>query len=483
MTTWQPSPLPDRLDIGIVHLGLGAFFRAHTAAFTEDAIVASGGDWGFAAVSMRDPTLAHVLKAQRGRFALIEQRPDGPQLRQLSVIRRTLALGDGPGRVVSLLASAGVHVVTITVTEKGYGLHPGSRALDTAHPAIAHDLRNPQAPVGLIGTLVAGLALRRGGGHPGLTLMSCDNLPANGKVLRALVLAFARQRDSGLADWIAATCTFPDAMVDRITPAPTAATQDLARQITGQPDPAAVATEPFRQWVIQDRFAGPHPDWAAAGALIVPDVAPFEDMKLRMLNGAHSLLAYIGTLAGFASVRDVMAVPVLARTIAAHMRAAARTLRAPDGFDTDVYARALLDRFANPAIDHRCAQIAMDGSQKMPQRIFAPAEAARRMGQDSTPFALATALWIAHVIGRAEDGTPLPLQDPMADTLRDALRGVASPQDAVAALCALPGLTMGSLSDDPEWRAEVAGMLGDLQQHGVIATLTRQREEQIDADP
>ncbi len=460
--TWKRSTLPADLGIGILHLGLGAFHRAHQAAFTEDAIAAAGGDWGIAAVSMRNPALANTLTAQRGRYGLIERHPDGPRLSEISVIREALSLPDDPVSVLARFADPGLHIVTITVTEKGYGVAPGSRDLDPAHPAIAHDLTAPGAPRGLIGVIAAGLARRRDAGLGGLTLMSCDNLPDNGELLRALVLAFTHRTDPTLAHWIEAECRFPNAMIDRITPAPTDDTRRLAQRITGHADAAAVETEPFRQWVIEDAFAGPRPRWDSAGAQIVADVAPFETMKLRMLNGAHSLIAYVGVIGGFAAVRDVMAQPRLARLVARHMADAATTITPTEGLDTHQYAEALSARFANPAIDHRCIQIAMDGSQKLPQRIFTPALLRLRRGLKVDSFAFATAAWLRHV-ELAPSGGP---DDPMRRELRGAMaRGDAGA--CVAAIGGLPGLSGQELFADPGWSDAVAGHLGRLRDRGL----------------
>lgn len=465
------SPLPDTLGIGILHLGLGAFHRAHQAAYTQDAIAAAGGDWGIEAVSMRNPTLADVLTQQAGRFTLIERHPEGPQLLDMTVIRNAFALPGNAARLAARMADPALHIMTITVTEKGYGADIGARALNRADPAIAQDLSTPDAPPqSLIGHLVAGLAARRDAGGTGLTLMSCDNLPDNGTFLSALVLEFAQATRPDLTDWIAQQCRFPNSMVDRITPAASQETFAIAQQALGAPDPAAIETEPFRQWVIQDNFAGPRPAWETAGAQIVADVAPFEAMKLRLLNGSHSLMAYLGALAGKPAVRDVMGDADLLRVIRTHMDLAAQTLPHVPGLDPDSYRDALIERFSNPAIDHRCLQIAMDGSQKLPQRIFAPAQLQLNHGRGIATFALAVAAWIRFAAGAPEKGTPLPLDDPLADDIRAALGAAGSDAAAqVAAMAGLPGLAHQEVLENAGFCACVATLLRRLERDGVAA--------------
>ncbi|MCP1168825.1 mannitol dehydrogenase family protein, partial [Limimaricola sp. ASW11-118] len=243
------------------------------------------------------------------------------------------------------------------------------------------------------GLLVEALRRRRGAGRAPFTVLCCDNLPENGALLRGGVLGFARRVDPEFADWISAEVAFPSSMVDRITPAATDDTRALARRLTGYEDAAAIETEPFCQWVIEDRFPQGRPDWEAGGAIFVEDVAPFERMKLRMLNGAHSLIAYAGFVAGHTLVRDAMASAALAALVRRHIAAAARTLGPLPGIDLAAYGAELAARFANPAIAHETYQIAMDGSQKLPQRIFGPAWDAQQAGRDLRPFAFATAAW------------------------------------------------------------------------------------------
>jgi fructuronate reductase len=444
----------------ILHFGLGAFHRAHQAAFTQAA-----GGWAIEAVSMRNPAQSDALNAAGGRWHLVERAPEGPRVTAMTVIDRAHCLATDPAGTLARMADPEVQVVTATVTEKGYGFHPATRRLDPGHPSIAPDLAAPTSPRGLVGALVEGLRLRRAAGLGGLTVMSCDNLSGNGHLLAALVDDFARLHDPSLADWIAAACAFPDSMVDRITPASSDATFAAVRAATGRDDPLAVETEPFRQWVIEDRFAGPRPDWEKAGALIVAGVAPHEVMKLRMLNGSHSLIACLGAVAGLEAVRDVMARPALRRLVDRHMQAAAATMAAIPGLDPARYAADLVRRFENPAIRHLCLQIAADGSQKMPQRILAPAAEALSRGQDAGAFALATAAWLRFLQGRNDNGAPLVPSDPLAECLLPAAR--AAPQAAVASVARCLGLQDRLPFADPAWCALVATHLAALRDQGV----------------
>ncbi|WP_207382970.1 mannitol dehydrogenase family protein [Pseudaestuariivita atlantica] len=404
----------------ILHLGLGAFFRAQLADYTQDA-----GGWRIEPVGMRSDRLVRAMRDAEG-YGVILRAPDGPRLKRITCCTRPWHLPTEAEALVSRFADPEVRIVSLTITEKGYGAALSERRLDPEADVIAADLAAANPPQGAIGLIVAGLAARRAAGRGGLTLMSCDNLPDNGGLLAALVGEFAERRDPDLARWIAETCTFPASMVDRITPATTEATLAEAGALGGAPDPLAVETEPFRQWVIEDRFAGPRPAWEDAGAEFVADVAPYEDMKLRMLNGAHSLLAYLGCLAGLEAVRDVMAHPVAA-LVDRHMAAAARTV-SPD-LDTDAYRAALLDRFANPAIRHLCRQIASDGSQKLPQRLLAPAGIALQAGESLDTYALAVAAWLRFV---AREG--LDVADPLAARLAALPAGYPDRLDAVAAI-------------------------------------------------
>lgn len=467
-----PGYRPEEHGVGIVHLGLGNFARAHLLAYTDTALAAEGGDWRVTGVSLRGTAVAESLRPQDGRYTLLTQGA-APSARVIGALAEVLAGPDAGALALAAMQAPGCRIVSLTVTEKGYGITSDGR-LDRSHPAVRADLAQPAAPVGVIGLIVAALAGRRAAGLAALTVLSCDNLAHNGQKLRAAVLEFAQDTGGAdLAGWIASEARFPSTMVDRITPAATAATAAIAAELTGYEDQAAVDTEPFAQWVIEDDFCAGRPAWDLGGAVFVRDVAPYEQMKLRMLNGAHSMLAYSGQLSGKAFVRDVMADPAHAALVRSHLAAAAATLRGLS-IDLDAYADALAARFANPAIAHATAQIAMDGTQKLPQRITAPALEALATGTASRPYAFALAAWLAYLLRREADGRLLPVDDPKAAALAAALascRGAADSIAAVAALCPdilPPALTGGAFG------AALRDSLSLILSEGMAAVIARE---------
>ena len=300
--------------VGIVHLGLGAFFRAHVAQYVSEAMAARGGDWRVIGISLRRPDIRDALAPQGFRYHAVERGPDGDTPRGIDVISDVLVAPEDPEAVIRALADPAIRLVTLTITEKGYCRDPATGALDRANPDIRHDIAVPSRPRSAPGFLVAALARRRALGLRPFTVLSCDNLPDNGAQTRAVTLALARVTDPALADWIEAEARFPSTMVDRIVPATTV--DDIARLARdhGIADAAPVFHEPFRQWVIEDDFVdGARPAFEVAGATLVADVAPFEAMKLRCLNGAHTALACLGLLAGHETIADTVARSALRR--------------------------------------------------------------------------------------------------------------------------------------------------------------------------
>jgi fructuronate reductase len=298
--------------------------------------------------------------------------------------------------------------------------------------------------------------------------LCCDNLPDNGGLIRAGALDLARRVDPDLAGWIEGEVAFPATMVDRITPASTDTTHADAARLTGCRDEAAVETEPFTQWVIEDEFSSGRPAWEAGGAIFTSDVAPYEHMKLRMLNGSHSLMAYAGFLAGLKYVRDAIAWPPLAALVRRHLTVAASTLRPLEGVDFADYAAALVERFANPAIAHETYQIAMDGTEKLPQRILLPALAHLEEGGDIRSFAWATAAWMHYCLGRNETGEAYALRDPREAEIAGAVAKAGNHAPAIAgALMDLPVFVPQALAASPVWRDTVTEILGDILERGM----------------
>lgn len=484
----RPGYDRDALGIGIVHLGLGAFARAHLAAVNDAALRAgAGADWGICGVSLRHADTRDALAPQDGLYALALRDADGGGVPRQHVgvigcLRETLVAPEDPQAVLGRIAAAGTRIVSITVTEKGYCHDPASGRLNPDHPDIAHDLANPASPRGVIGFLVYGLQRRRAAGCSPLTVMSLDNLPANGRLLRALVLAFAAQVDGGLADWIASACACPCSMVDRIVPRTTDADRREIAGTLGVRDAWPVVAEPYLEWVVEDRFAAGRPDWTTGGARFVVDAAPFETLKLRMVNGAHSALAYLSVMAGWATVDEAMAQPGMRRFLSALMRHEIEpTLPPLPGLDLARYREGLLQRFANPALRHQTRQIAMDGSQKLPQRLLNTVRDRLAVDAPIAGLALAVAGWLHFLRGSDQAGRACEIQDPMAEALayrygqaeaamRQAGAGPAAMLAWAEAMTRFEPV-FGRLGEEPRFVRAVAQAAQSLRSLGVAGTL------------
>lgn len=470
----QPRVDPRALGVGIVHLGIGAFHRAHQAQYTEDAVAAAGGDWGICGVSQRSRTVVDQLGAQDGLYTVLVRGAQHVDARVVGTVRELLFAGDQPEDVVARMADPAVRIVTSTVTEKGYRHDPATGRLRRDDPAIQSDV-DGGAPRTVVGQIVRGIQTRlRAGGGP-LTLLCCDNLSHNGNTLSRLVADFVdmlpEAEAAPLASWLAEHVRFPNCMVDRIVPAATAVDRAAARELIGLDDEAVVVTEPFRQWVIEEDFPGGRPAWERAGVLFTTDVMPYEVMKLRMLNGAHSALAYLGALAGCETVSETMGHEAFA-TVAQRLMEVdvLPTLDPPGGVDLGEYEHVLLGRFANPALRHRTVQIAMDGSQKLPQRLLATLRARRAAGAEPRWVAFAVAAWIRWVWSETtDDGAPRVLDDPLAPVLHAAVRDVTDPGDAVDRLLARPEVFGDDLRDDVVTRRLLTEALRSLTLDGALA--------------
>ena len=389
-TVARPSFDPRQLKPGILHLGVGNFHRAHQAVYTEDAIARRGGDWGVVGVSLRRPDTPALLAPQDNLYT-VETLGIERHVRVMGVIGRTLTAPDSRANLFGNFAQPGIRVVSLTITEKGYCLD-GSGALAEDHPDIVHDLKSPGEPRSAIGWIVRGLAKRAGAGAPGVTIVSCDNLAENGSKLQRAVLRFARTAEPTLVSWIENNVSFPQTMVDCIVPATDAATIARVEADLGLHDAAPVAREEFAQWVIEDKFSGPRPAWDEVGAEIVAAVAPFERLKLHVLNASHSTLAYRGIRRGHRYVREAIADVDLARFVEAMvMEEIAPSLAL---LDVAGYWSKVRTRFANPRIDHRLAQIAEDGSAKLAQRVLPILIANIRAGRPATRLAQVVRSWL-----------------------------------------------------------------------------------------
>jgi fructuronate reductase len=452
----QSSYSDARVGIGIVHLGLGAFHRAHQAAYLDAWLERNGGGpWGICAANLRsNQAIVDALTAQGCRFHLAAWRDrDHVELSEIRSIRRALFARDDQRTLFDVLTAPATRIVTLTVTEKAYGLKPASGELNADDPAIAHDLREPERPESVPGVLVEALRRRRLAGARPFTVLCCDNMPANGRRTRLAVTELARRHSPELAAHIEDEVAFPSSMVDRIVPAVSAESRARLAGLIGQDDPAAVATEAFSQWVVEDSFTQGRPDWEPEGVDMVADVAPYETMKLRLLNGAHSLLAYAGLLRGFTTVAEAVADPGLHAALGEYWREAISSLTPRPPTDAGRYTALLLERFRNASLEHSLSQIAMDGSQKLPQRWLAGALANLERGRSAGATAAAVAAWLAYVRGDDAAGKTWAVDDPLAARLTACRRGSAD--ETVAALLALADVFPPRLGGHPGFRREV----------------------------
>ncbi|MCW2763130.1 MAG: Mannitol dehydrogenase, C-terminal domain protein, partial [Marmoricola sp.] len=394
----RPHIDASELGVGIVHLGPGAFHRAHQAAFTEDALADSPGDWGICGVTQRSATVVEQLRPQDGLYSLVERSATSSDVRVMGVLREVLSAQKEPAVVIQRIAAPTTRIVSLTVTEKGYRSDILTGEIRRSDPHIRSDV-DGGPPQTVLGQLVRGLQARRLAQSGPVTILCCDNLSGSGKTLRSLVEQFCMLLEpserAGLNTWIHENVAFPQSMVDRIVPATTAEDLDEVRGRLGLDDHGAVVTETFRQWVIEDQFPAGRPAWETAGAIFTDDVTPYETLKVRLLNGSHSTLAYLGALKGIRLVADVMIHPELAECARRLMDDdVTPTLVIPEGFDIASYKASVLERFADPSIRHRTAQVAMDGSQKLPSRLLATIYERYAAGAEPRWACLGVAAWM-----------------------------------------------------------------------------------------
>ncbi len=455
---------------GVVHLGIGAFHRAHQAVVFDDALASGDLRWGVLGASLRSPSVAEQLNPQDGLYTLVVRDGAEERLRIIGAGRGVMVGPQDPAALVAAMADADVHIVTLTVTEKGYRLDPATGDLMLDDPEVAADLADIAAPRTAPGFIVAALKVRKERGLKPFTVISCDNLPHNGKRIRAGVLEMARRIEPELADWIAAEGAFPQTMIDRIVPATTPDDIDRLALRLGVRDEGMVKAEPFTQWVVQDWFAGERPELAAFGVQLTEAVEPWEDAKLRLLNGAHSAVAYLGALSGHAHVHEAVANPALRAVVMRLWDEAQTTLSPPPGLDLAAYRTALMARFDNAALMHRTYQIAMDGSQKLPQRLLHTIEARLAAGQPIDALALGVAAWMRWQDGVDEAGKTYVVQDPLAEQMASLLAGADTDEAKVDALLTLSAVFSATLADDERFRDAVTAAYVELRRDGAVAT-------------
>jgi fructuronate reductase len=459
---------------GIVHLGIGAFHRAHMAAYV-DSLLARTPDWGIIGASLRRPDTREALEPQDFLYTLAIRDASGTTPRIIGSILDVLDANTQRAELIETMASPAIRIVSLTVTEKGYCHDPSTGELDERHPDIVHDLAHPEAPISAPGIIVAALALRRQRGLPPFTVMSCDNLPSNGRTAGRIVRRLAELMDggAGLAGYVR-TVSFPSTMIDRIVPATTDADRAIVADITGLEDAWPIMTEPFTQWVIEDDFPAGRPAFETVGAELVEDVEPFELMKLRMLNGSHSSMAYLGYLSGYQYVNEAIADPGIHQLIHGLMTEEAMPTLPMSRATLEAYRDQLLARFANPALKHRTWQIAMDGTQKLPQRLLGTIRDRLEAAQPFPRLALGVAAWMRYVAGIDEAGQPIDVKDPLAARLREIADGAG--QDPVKLANGLLAVTEVFGTDLPQvavFRDTVTNHLKSLLDHGAREAVRR----------
>ena len=466
-------PVHDRRAMlpGIVHLGLGAFHRAHQAVYTEDCLAAGQKDWGIVGVSLRRPDVRDALGPQDGLYALAARDAAGERLRVLGALAGMIVAPEAPERLMQAMADPRVRIVTLTVTEKGYTADMATGRLRADLPEVMADLARPLRPATVVGVVVAALMRRRAAGIAPFAVLSCDNLAGNGPLLHRVLVDYADRVDPVLSRFVADEVVCPATVVDRIVPATTPADREAISARLGLRDAWPVVAEGFSEWVVEDRFPQGRPDWGGAGALMVADVAGWERMKLRMLNGAHTVLAALGRVAGLDTVAAAMAHPAIAAVVRGLWAEVAQTL--PRDTDAAAYARRLEQRFANPALRHPLAQIARDASQKLPQRLLAPLRELRAAGRLAPFLTLAIAGWMRSSEGTSDErGRALVVEDPVLAAWAGLPKAGLDAEDHVRQMMAFAPV-FGDLGRDEALVAAVARDLALMRAEGVVAAARR----------
>ncbi|MGF1777997.1 fructuronate reductase [Vibrio nomapromontoriensis] len=470
----QPNYNRTALKTKIVHLGFGAFHRAHQALFTDEVAQKSDSDWGICEVNLfGGEALISALRQQDHLYSVVEKGAESTTIKVIGAVTESFhPASNGINTIIEKMAEPQVAIVSMTITEKGYCTDPATGRLDKNNPLVIADLSNPTQPSSALGYIVQALQLRRERGQNAFTVMSCDNVQENGHVAKAAILEFAALLNVELAAWIEAHVTFPCTMVDRIVPAATEETLNEITTLLGVQDPCGIACEPFRQWVIEDNFVAGRPEWNLAGAEFVEDVVPYEEMKLRMLNGSHSFLAYLGYLGGYEHIADTMTDQGYRKAaFDMMMRAQASSLSMPEGTDLNAYATSLIDRFTNPSLKHKTWQIAMDGSQKIPQRMGSSLQFHLNNQTDFRWLATGIAGWMRYVSGVDEQGQDIDVRDPMVHHLSDICSQHGLNASVVPALLSIEAIFQTEIGQNEQVIAAVTLAYQSLIDNGAKATV------------
>ncbi|KGM07983.1 Multiple polyol-specific dehydrogenase [Methylophaga thiooxydans] len=467
-------PTYDRSKVkcGIVHVGVGGFHRSHEAFYTDELLgLGASADWGICGVGLReaDRKLRDILKSQDYLYTLIVKHPDGKtENRVIGSLVDFLMGCDDPVSVIDRMASPETKIVSLTITEGGYNVDPVTGEFDFSTTGAKHDLENPLQPKLVFGFLTSALRKRRDAGIPAFTVQSCDNIQHNGNLTRKMLLGFAREQDPELAKWIEREVCFPNGMVDRITPVTTAADMDYLTSQKSLRDDWPVTCEPFTQWVIEDKFSNGRPEWEAVGAQFVPDVTPYEKMKLRLLNAGHSVLGLLGSIHGFESIDECASNELFAKYLRAFMDSEATpVLDAVEGVDLDDYKDTLLERFSNPNIKDNLARICLESSSKLPVFLIPTITENLKQGGSIKYATLVIAAWCYYSDkGMSKDGEKLEIVDEMKEALHQAAAGTS--KNKLSFLNLKP--VFGELIQSKTFTDEYSRMVGMLYENPDIAS-------------
>ncbi|MCU0547548.1 MAG: mannitol dehydrogenase family protein [Oscillatoriaceae cyanobacterium Prado104] len=468
------APKYDRARItnGIVHIGVGGFHRSHQALYLDEYFHQHpGSDWGICGVGLLDSEfdrrMRDALLSQDCLYTLIERDPQFDRARIIGSITKYLFAPDNPQDVIEAMASPECRIVTLTITESGYYYIEGSGELDAQHPTIQHDLQNPEWPIGTYGYLTAALEKRRDRGLTPFTILSCDNLQGNGNIAGEMLTTFAQIRDPDLGRWIAECVTFPNSMVDRITPLTTPDDIKMVAEQFGIDDAFPCVAEPYLQWVIEDKFCAGRPDWESVGVQVTDDVYPYEMMKIRLLNASHTAIGYLGSLAGYTYVFEVMADPLFQQAVTNLMDEITPTLKPVPGINLDDYKQTLIERFANPKIRDRLPRLCANGSAKIPKFVLGSIRDKLQVGGAIDYLSLTIAAWFRYLNGAGDRNHPIIIDDPLADILTQRARLNELDPKPLLSIFEI----FGDLARSPRFVDNVADKLRSLHEFGAKETL------------
>lgn len=467
---------------GIVHIGVGGFHRAHQALYLDNYIAQAIKQpqhstdeptccWGICGVGLLkyDEKMRAALQAQDCLYTLIERSPQKDTARIIGAITQYLLAPDNPQAVIDTLADAQCRIVTLTITEGGYFVIEGTGEFDTHHPTVQHDLQHPDQPLGVYGFLTAALNQRRLKGLPPFTVLSCDNIQGNGNLVGKMLTTFAHLQDPDLGQWIAEHVTFPNSMVDRITPATTPADRQMVSNQFAIEDAWPVVAEPFIQWVVEDRFCAGRPDWESVGVQMTDDVHPYEMMKIRLLNGSHLLVGYLGSLLGYTYTAEAMANPLI-RSATEHLIAEViPTLSPLKDININEYQQTLIERFSNPKVRDQLSRLCLNSSDKLPKFLLGSLRDKLKQGSSIEYLSFTIAAWFHYLGGKDDQGRPLSIDDPMADQLTAQAQAAGGDPTGLLNLTEL----FGDLSQSVRFKESVTRHLHQLQGLGTQQVLTQ----------